>query len=336
MQSPLQQQFLEKCRNAHGKKSGFVEELSRLLQLEKSAIYKRLNGDTLLRLEEFIVLSKHFQVSLIDIVGRLPGELPFRFSALRRRDPTPETFAEALWRSVEALPLGHSHVFYATEEIPIFYYLYFEALSLFKFYSWGRTVWELPKLAERPFSIEGMRPMSGRDTWLLMIEIRKRYVRIPSTEFWNLHIFDNTLMSILHHYRAGRFEKPEEAFVLLDELRELTRYMEKMAEQSRKGWNHNEGAAFNLYHNESMHTSNTFLAQIDGQSTSVYTTFSHPNFLRNQTPDLCNFTANWFAQLQKHAIPLSGSAERFRIEFFQKIRLRIDNVGKELRGLATE
>jgi hypothetical protein len=333
MYSPLQKQFFEKCIQAHNQKSNFAKEIGELLNLEKSAVYKRINGDTLMRLEEFILLSKHFDVSLLDIVERLPGELPFRFSALRRREPTPVTFAQGLWRSVSALPLGHSHVYYSTEEIPIFYYLYFEALSLFKFYSWGRTVWELPQLTDAPFSVESMRPMSGRDTWLLLIETRKRYIRIPSTEFWTLHIFDNTLMSILHHYRAGRFTKPEEAFLLLDELRELTRYMEKMAENGRKGWSHTEGATFNLFHNESMHTSNTFLAEVNGVPQSVYTTFAHPNFLRNQTPDFCQYSAHWYEQLRKHAIPMSGSAERFRSEYFQKIRLRIDNVGKELSSV---
>jgi hypothetical protein len=88
------------------------------------------------------------------------------------------------------------------------------------------------------------------------------YNRLDSTEFWSLHILENTLGQIQYFMAENIFRDRSFPLLLMEQLSQLLTHQKSMAKSALK---HRIGqppaadsGAFSLYHNEIAHTNNTF------------------------------------------------------------------------------
>ncbi|MEM9823166.1 MAG: helix-turn-helix transcriptional regulator [Bacteroidota bacterium] len=325
MRNKLQDQLLEAVLSRYPKRSVAVEALSEMLGTGKDAVYRRLRGDTLLTPDEMQLLAQQFNISLDALVFDQSDKVFFSYSFFERPVDNFRTFLDGIFRYfAQATQQKNARVYYASAEIPFFYYCFFPELIAFKLYVWGRAVWGFDYLRNRPFDFEIL-PYSDLQ---LAEQCLLHYRELPSTEHWSMNMVDFTLSQIEYHVISGAFKQVEDALLLCDRLLELTQHLQVMAEHGRKFMIHRPPETapentFELFHNEMVYSNNTILVASD-QGKMLFTTYGNPNFLRSTDQKICDHTQDWFVQMGSKSECISQQSEKTRAWFFNVLKRRIE------------
>jgi transcriptional regulator with XRE-family HTH domain len=332
----LQLYLFEEILTRFPRRPDAVEALSKLLNIGQDAIYRRMRGDSSLSSDEIALLAKKFNVSLDKFIFQQSDTVVFTFNPFSHKVRSFEDYLKGIEIDLDMMiRLPDIKIMDAWTEIPFFYYIYFPELFCFKFYVWGRTIWNFEYLQTRKFTLDII-PVPVIQQAQKILE---RYRQIPSTQLWSLSIVDNTLTQIEYHVNSGSFERPEDALLLCKKVLELAEHMEKMAVYGKKivvGGNADRGGAdLELYHNEMLSTNNTIYVQ-SRVGRSVYTTISNPNFLKTSDDQMCTYTDDWFQNVIAKSRIMSKSGESGRRFFFDRLRRRIETVRKRVTLLVEE
>lgn len=318
----LQNYLFKIIAERYNSRTALVNDLASILQCSSDAVYRRLRGDTFLTPDQLHQLALHFKISIDRFIFSQTDNVMFSFNAFSKRIISYEDYISTISEKVQQLlSIPNVKIFYASLEIPIFYYCFFPELISFKLYVWGRSVWDMEFTRTTPFSPD-LIPPTALDKAKDMLE---GYLQIPSTHLWSLNIFDNTINQILYHLNAGGFKENSTALLLLDRLEQLCQHMKVMTEKGAKF--HVKGqyamASLEVHHNEMIYTNNTILIQ-SPYFNGVFTAFGNPNFLFSQDERIIAYTDEWFksVRFRSPSITVVGS-EKARLYFFQKVMDKI-------------
>lgn len=328
-----QDEFMELINSRFPKKLDAVEYLSQLLHLGKDAVYRRLRGEKTLTYDEVVLLAKDLNISLDNLIFKEANIIPFTFNGLNQKVVSFDDYLTALVEDIQALSyLTDVHIYYASSEIPIFFYCMYPELIKFKLFVWGRTVWNNAALINTSFNFD----LIPVPTIRIATELLSHYKLIDSTELWNLNIIDNTLNQIEYHLTSGAFEHPQDALILNDRLLDLIEHMRLMAGDGRKylpnQQSDEKSSEFNLFHNEMIYTNNTILVR-SKEGNGLYTSFGNPNFLKTNDARVCDFTFDWFSKIMDKSNSISSNSEKVREQFFGKLKQKVESARSKLEYL---
>lgn len=308
-----------------------AKEIGPLLSLSSGTVYKKIRGEVPLSLEESLTLLRHYGISADRFIteGRA---VSLQYSAFEQGGITPIDYLSGLERQLAVLRrLPNPHIWYATYELPIFYYLYFPNLIAFKLYLWGRVNWQTPELRDMPFH-----PEHFAAAYPALDATRQRlqalYAGIPSREFWPVHTLENTLSQIRLCAISHLMER-QVAISLCEDLYELADCIGRFAATGQKtAEDGSASAGFDLYLNQMIYTNNTILVRSDTY-TSVFTTLDNPNYLHNADPLLIHTVETWMERIRQNTIKISLEGELQRNYMLHQMRLRIEAIQSELQTL---
>lgn len=332
MSTPLQKKLLDKILDRYEKKAEAVDELAKLLNVGKDAIYRRLRNDTELKPDEISLLAQHFNLSIDTLIFEQSDSVFFSYNQFSTQVKSFEGYLqEILQVTSRFLHIPNTHFYYTTKDIPLFQYMYFPELIRFKLYVWGMTAWGFDFLDARAFSFDLVPPHNVE----LARTIANNYNRLPSTELWGPGIFDNTLDQIEYIASIGGFQIPTDALLLCDKLLELLQHMQKMAKYGSKfnpgSQPQSQLASFHLYHNELVSTNNSILVNFpNGQM--LFNTHGNPNFLFTSDEKLCKHSENWFMRILSKSTAISIHGDRIRNQFFRKLEHRIADKRQHIKA----
>jgi len=317
----------------------FKDDLAQLLSISKGAVYKRINGTTAISLADLAILMKRYNISFDDLIYPEKQDIKFSFPQIEKKIVSFFEYTHTFKAAVDNFAsLPNPQIYYATNELPFFYYFLDRDLTYFKFYIYAKTVWSLSSYKERNISLNDFSEEHGV-MGILNDSLKKYYNELPNIEFWNENVLNNTLNQILYFLSTGHFELPEEAFVLCDKLEEIMNHVEKMAEHGKKfmpGKEPSEDSPeFRMYYNEISHTNNLLLIQNSYQS-AIFTSYDNPNYIISTDNKLIEYTLNWFKSIQRSSLPISKDAEKTRREMFGKIQKRIDATRSEIESILAQ
>jgi len=319
----IQQLIFNEIEKRIPKDKQSTTEIAKVLHMSSDAVYRRQRGDTALLAQELTELAKHFKISLDALLGQQSTTVFSEFSGFTKPVQSFQDFVAGALRQLEIVhSLPDPYLYYASQEIPVFQYIYFPELIQFKLYVWGTTTWDFDYLKNQPFHFD-LVPYSTMGLIGKMLEL---YNRLPSTDLWTLNIVDYTLNQIEYVVYSRQFENPEDALLLCDRVLALIGHMRKMAEKGFK-FSPDEtpttGAAFNLYHNELMYTSNTMLVTAQ-QHKFLVAVFCNPNYLRSTDQKLCNYTYEWMENLISKSQAMSVHSKRNRKWYFNRLAQKVE------------
>lgn len=337
MTNKFQNQIFAEILNRFPKRSVAVDALSELLGVQKDAIYRRLRGDTLLTPEEIALLTRHFQLSLDALVNKDADRVYFSFSPFSRTVSNVGDYLNGILEDLQRVQqLPDVKVFYASFEIPFFYYAYFPELISFKLFIWGKTVWELEYLKDRPFDLDIISYPDEK----VSEQILKTFTQLDTIEIWSSNICDNTLSQIEFFTNSGGFKNPEDAYLLCDKLEGLVEQWRKMAALGTKFPLDNftpemARGSFSLHQQEMLITSNTIL--VSSPATKVlFPIISNPNYLRTTDQRMCDYQEEWFRKAISKSTSLSMQNEKSRDAFFNIMVRKINATRRRIEGLLEE
>jgi hypothetical protein len=322
----------EKIKSSNGDQKDWVDQIGETLNISKSAVYKRLKGDTMLSMEDLVTLMKTFKFSFDDLIYEEKKQVGFSFPYKDREIKSFLDYIEPLKNFVlGANSLPEKQVQYATNEFHFFFYLHDKDLTYFKFYMFAKTVWNLASYKGKAFNLEDF------SEWVLIEKdvdmILRSYYEIDNVEIWNGNVLANTLNQIKYALQSGLFANPEDALLLCDKLGAMIMHVSKMAELGKKfmiGQNPDHvNARIQMYHNEITYTSNLLLLE-SPQISQIYFAFDNPNYILSDEPRLVQYTHDWFERIKRNALPISEAANRNRRAFFGQIKKNIEQTKEQI------
>ncbi|MBK8427571.1 MAG: hypothetical protein IPL27_17080 [Lewinellaceae bacterium] len=308
-----------------------AKEIGGLLALSSGTVYKKMRGEVPLSLEEALTLMQHYRISADRFLAGDKSVL-LRYSAFDHPVSTPPDYLAGLEQQLIGLrQLPNPNIWYATYELPIFYYLYFPELIAFKLYLWGRVNWQTPVLRENPFHPDAFAALYPT-LEALRTRVLNLYASIPSREFWPVHTLENTLGQIRLCAMSHLMEKSV-ALDLCDMLYKLTDYIGHFAAAGKK--TSEDGSVtndFDLYLNQMMYTNNTILVRSDIYKV-VFTTLDNPNYLNSDDLFLIQTIETWMERLRQNTTKISLEGELRRNYMLHQMKLRIEAHQTELKTL---
>lgn len=293
------------------------------LGISKGAAYKKINGTIQLSLEETVLLSTKFGISLDQILANQSDFVIFKYPALQGREMSPWLFVDQLLAVLSAHSAqGGLRIRYSTCEIPLFNYLYYPELTAIKLYFYSNVVWDL--LGEQ-------RPgQAWIDQLLADQSFQEKRTRIfdllagtPTEEYYQANILDTTLRQIRFLQQT---KQVSDTFVntTLEQLSDMAQTIAKWAGDGQKRLSDGSpGASFELHLNEVIFTNIIFVLETD-QGNCLYTTYDSPNFMMSEDVRLVNRTDAWIFRMKDKSVQISKQNEERRRVFFQSLQKSIE------------
>lgn len=308
-----QELLLKQIRNKIGNKS-LNDEVANILNISYDAAHRRTSLKAKFSFEEALELAQYYQISLDGFLTSDHQILVRKTKAVTETGDLQSFFKHNL-HVFENLPLSEAMtIYYSAKDIPFFYTLSDTLLSRFKIYVWMNLL--NAKQVFIPF-MQFSPPDFAPDTK----ELRKKYEEQQVIELWNDMTASSILQQISYYHDTGLLQK-QEAYIILDELKELIIYIEQKTENNPR---------FHLYENELMHLSNDIFFHHPQQSLFAIPTNMFGYILINDAKT-CHETQNYFEHQIKNSKSLNTSGNRDRKIFFNRIYQQIAALKRNISG----
>jgi hypothetical protein len=327
----LQQALIEEVLKKFPNKQAAKEELSEVLAIGKEPCSRRIQNRTMLSPDEISKICRHFGISIDPLIQKASDNVIFNYNTFIEPVKDFESYINQLLRNLKiALQLEGAMIYYATQEITPFQYFFFPELTAFKLYTYGLTVWELKNLEHQKCSMDLISP----DVMDKAKECARLYTLLPSTDLWSWGILNHSLNQIEYLSETKRFDPPELALKVCDQLLELLDRHREMASIGKKYFKSASTAAsygdFFLHYNELVNTNNTILLKSPSLKL-LFTTFGNPNFLSTSDSRTCKYFEHWFENTISRSIAISIHSEKNRNYFFNRLARQVNQLKKKIR-----
>lgn len=337
MMTPVekQAQFLKKIDDLLPGNTTLVAELSDVLKISTDSAYRRMRGETLLVIDEILLLCNHFNVSFDSLNPAHEGVVSFRYSKM---DPTRDSlinYLSGLLKDIEVIGRATSaRITYACEDIPVFHHYRNPVMARFKLFYWMQAILNIPEMEKSRFRSTD----SDEDMGTIVRRIYEEYAEIPSVEVWTETTIQSTAKQIEFFWEAGKFASKADALAVCSSFREEISEIQKQAEKSTKLPDdktgvHGEAVNYQLYYSDIEITNNSVLIEV-GNLSSVY--LGHFSFSTMSTTSemYCRETRKWFDTIIRKATLISGVSEKLRYQVFRKFFNQIDALEQRIINAA--
>lgn len=214
------------------------------------------------------------------------------------------------------------HMFYFNKDIPIFHHFMFPELAAFKCYFWSRYNLDYPKFNKGQFLIDDFVDIFN-NTGKKICEL---YLKIPSTEIWNLDCINTTIRQIDYYRESQVFKSEQDIQTVYNCLEKLVDHIELQVEYGYKfpfgEPEQSEKVKYQVYINEFILGDNTILVEMDGKK-MVFVNHNVINYMMTNNQEFINYTFETLKILQRKSTLISEISEKDRLLFFHTLRERI-------------
>lgn len=335
MAEKVQVALFNELENRIGSKAQMVKEIVDLLNTTSDSVYRRINGETDLRIDEVIKICNEYHLSLDSMLQLDTNKATF-YLHHDLKDSVETEISNGFKHMVDLMERLHqsegAEIIYFNMELPILHFLEVPELLAFKMYYWEaiRT-----KQSSQPFQLGGGLKQFNNEMKLVK-HLTNLYNRIPSIEIVFKESLSSILTQISSYFDQGRFKKPEDALILFDRLLDLVDHLKYQARIGQKFSFGEElpdkGAEpnFQMFYNDSIFSQNTALVRSNKEQ-MVYLEHNVINFLYTYDASFCEYTDDMLKTIMAKSTPISVNSERARNTYFNTLVSDIQNARKELK-----
>ncbi|MCZ8155675.1 MAG: hypothetical protein O9264_06130 [Leptospira sp.] len=215
------------------------------------------------------------------------------------------------------------HVYFLVKDMPPFHHYYHPLLAGFKFFFWMKSILDMENLKNEIFSTDKNHFAPFQE---ITQKILRVYNRVPTSEIWNEESLNTTLRQIEVYQEMGLIANSEITLQLYHCVLEVIDHLEKMAENGKKSIlgqsPASDSAEYRLYVNEIVLGDNTFMAEI-GDTQITYLNHSVMYFVGSVDQKFNESMFRNLENLMKKSTLISGTGEKERKQFFNKLRKKV-------------
>ena len=319
----IQKRFFQQIREQLPAHLSLVDEISDLLGISADSTYRRLRGEKQLTLDELVILSEYFHISLDIFLNSPKQSIPFSQIKVDADTFQVERYLQfALERAQTLAAHDDSEMLMIVNDMTIFQLLQFPELAAFKLFFWQKSGLNFPSLKRSRFSLDAI------DENLLKIgkAVVKEYVKVPSVEILGVEAINSFLRQINYYLELGFFENPRDSLTICDKIIELIRHFYQEADLGFKFPYQTKpvgkAGTFTLYYNELFVIDGLVLNRL-GSSYSTFIATGPLNLVETSNPDFYHSKYEWAQNLMGRCILLSGVSEKERNKYFTQMEDRV-------------
>jgi len=302
--------FLEFLKSELPINTSTIEAVATALDISYDAAHRRVSLKSKFSLDETIILSKYYNLSLDRLFETTSKEFVTieKTKHIETEVELQQYFEDSYNSLVPLLKQKDCSILYSAKDIPLFYNLNGDALSRFKYYVWLKLL--NPELATKSF--ENFAPSST------LIEAGKKlgslYNNLNTEEIWDITSINSTLKQIYFYFQAGQVAT-KTALEFCDLLKKLIQAIAlKLV---------NKDVEFKLYYNE-LHLMNNNVLVNTPNAQMLYVPFTLLSYYKTSDKHTCNEAENFLKKQLQNSKLLNTAGERERNTFFNKIYSKIN------------
>jgi hypothetical protein len=326
--------FLNKLQELIPSNSTLVNELTDILDISMDSAYRRLRGQTLLTLDEIVVLCRHFNISFDSFINNNPGSVTFNYMVLRGNTDTYINYLRNLYKDLQGiLAAPKPLIIYACQDIPVFHHYNYPEISGFKMFYWMKSIMNLAAYEGEQFNKE----IITSELFEVGQKVYDTYNQIPSIEIWTDNTIISTLKQIEFYWGSGIFKTKEDALAVCNSLRKEITQIQRFTEgSSKKGGElkisgNEEQPNYTIYYSDIEITNNCVLVNM-GPIQAVYLGHFSFNTMSTTNKVYCQETEIWLDNLLKKSVKISGISEKIRNQFFRKAYTKIEVLEQKINN----
>ncbi|WP_430934064.1 hypothetical protein [Saccharicrinis sp. 156] len=320
----IQDDFFEKIKDKLEPNLSLVHEISEALQISYDSSYRRLRGEKQISLEEAIILSKQFDISL-DALCQIDKD----YVTFKCYHVEPGKFCGSTWLDMILSNLNHynnsnlQELVYAAKDPPIFNYFQFPEIAAFKFFFWEKTLFKASDLEEKKFDIHNLNPeIVDKCKKIAAISLK-----IPTTEIWNEDTFKILIRQVEHYWVSGYFSSPEDLKLLFEKIEQWLNHNQKEAEYGMRFLSGHppkgiEGS-YKLYENEIVLNDNSIVIK-EKDRKIAFLTYNVLGLLASTNKIFCDEITELHQAIMSKSNLISQVGEKERNRFFNKLHEAIN------------
>ena len=299
-----------------------VDTVSEVLHLSQDAAYRRIRNEKLLNLDEIIILSQTFNLSIDNqiSVASKTKVVPFHFPFMGL-DFDFTAYLQSVLQNAKMVRESGGTVYYSAKDIPMFHCFQISELTKFKLFYWLKTM-----LSRRDFvGVKFADYQPSEEQLRICDEIQKVYTQVNSVEIWNYETIHG-LTSQITYYKTVGFMTAQEANSMLKCVKKLLEHLFVEAEMEHKSLigkrSIQDSQNFKLFFNEVLAADNSIYAEM-GEVKAVFMPHIILNYVTTFDHDYCSYIKAVFQSVMKKSTLISGVNEKDRSLFFNYIFERI-------------
>lgn len=324
---PLQTVFVQKLKEYIPSNVALVDEMAEILGISTDSAYRRIRCETELSLDEVFKITDKYNISVDSIFSNLNDTVTFAYTKLT---DSAGNFEKYLSRILNHLVLLNTYedrrLYYVAEEVPLFHSFFSKKLIEFKLFYWQRSVLNVADYQGKKFEA-GLIPEKQIS---IARQCAEEYRKIPSVEIWTSETILTATKQLEFYTESGVIVK-EDALDILEEFRQMVKYVESCAEKGRKEVS-SPAENYQLYTSDVVLGTNCIYAQMPNVN-YAYISFNTLNSLTTNNHEFCDETEHWMRNIIKKSTLISGVAEKDRYRFFSSMYKNIDNCHNKIKSL---
>ncbi|OUS16017.1 hypothetical protein A9Q93_06005 [Nonlabens dokdonensis] len=319
----MQEQFISKIKSILNENQSVTEEIAAVLDISYDAAYRRVTGKTSISLEESVILSKHFKISLNKLfeVGEQTSILTDVSPSIENMAQLEQYFDTSLQNILPLTNLKSASITYSAKDIPLFYTLSDSYLTKYKCYVWLKFLNEDGSMEKMSF--KNFMDQAPKSLFESAIRLGETYNYIDIVEFWNDNTINGTLQQIFYYYETGLLSRAL-ALLICKDLKDIIDHVEKQSIQQTI-INSKNNAQYHLYKSDLLTMSNTIMVKTKNQKV-FFSPFTVLTYFKVEHQATCDKLDRFFEKQMKNSKLLVNSGERDRAQFFNKMHLKVDSV----------
>jgi hypothetical protein len=323
----LQEIIFERIKKEVPSQISIVNTISELFNISTDAAYRRIRGEKRMDIDELNILCQNYNISIDTIFGlQSDNNVIFCYKPLDLSNfEVYVQYTKGLAHTFELMKNAkEKEILFAAIDIPVFHFLRFKDLMLFKIFAWTNSVYKFD--GDFVSFVNNIKCPELFDCYKKIVD---DYSQIPSIEIWTENTID-TVLRLLDFYFETRYLNTEIALHLCSNLLELVDHLQEWAEKGQKGLSP-VNSSFKLYVSEVDLENSYTLLKKDGVRQCMVKLYTI-NSMSTYNDAFCDETERWINNAISRSTLMSGASERERIKFFQvmkqKVRFLVDKIEK--------
>ena len=318
-----QAKFFEAIREKLPDNVHLANVAGEVLGWKSDAAYRRVRGDTELSYSEIAKLCAHFGVSF-DAAQQehQANNVSFRYTPLDLNGfENFYLYKDNLAKTFEAIAAAtEKDIILTALDVSVYHLTPFKELGFFKDYTWFQGMTNEKTSFEKFVASLDTKRIAG-----YFDRITAAYQQIPSAEIWTYDTL-NPILNLLEYYAALHcFENKQKTLSLL--FRQLHELIDNVEQNAERGWKayKNKQVPFRMYISPLSIMNDFLVANRNGAK--VGTIKLHTiNALFTDNEYFCSEIEKWLVDMQSKSLPLTGGSARERMQFFKRLRDKVEEV----------
>jgi hypothetical protein len=311
-----------------------VDAIARATGKSNHAAYKKIRNDSMLGIDELIILARTYDLSIDQFLGHRSAPVPFMSDAIRKMPEEPGDYLLNLQKHLSQLTnaTGLSYLTLAGE-VPIFHMMPFHRLFALKLFAWNFTNWSIHRFEEK---FEPDVYLKNKELTQNIEKLAHTYYQFPGVEIWNIRMLDIIIDQIKYFVHIGAFRNKIIVQEITSELFDLVDHLRKICTTGAKRFETKESlhkSNVKIYMNEIVYSNEISYVSSD-QGEFAFIAADSPNYLRSSDPRMTAHLKKWLTRTMNHSTQISGEGEKERRVLFEKINQKLLKARSEIDSLS--